>query len=83
MNFLERVKNTIETWWTPKAQKNFYRHGVPGIKYSGYEAGRLARRRALQRRVDRAQARLNKAQGKLDEFLEIEAARKDEAREKA
>lgn len=83
MSLMEMLRSARATWYSWRGQKQFYRSGVPGVKYSGYEAGRLARKNALIKKVRKAREKYEAAEARLDEFLEAEAARKAEARKRA
>lgn len=79
--------------------KAVFRFGAPGLKRSGYEAGRLARLKALRKSLAKAQRlvercddpteyaeaclKLGRATENLDKFLAEEAERKAHAREGA
>ena len=56
-----------------------YRHGV-GSRKLGYENGRIARERALVRKLSKARKRYLKARNELEDFRAREEARKGDAR---
>ena len=77
------LKSAKETYFSWTAIKNHYRAGVPNARHSGLEAGRLARKKMLIRRVKIARERYERTEGRLDAFLEYEAERKAQARKRA
>lgn len=62
----ERLWMSLKFWYNPRNFKMFYREGVSGSKYaSGYRGGRLARERALRKRIRRIERRLDVQRAKL------------------
>ena len=80
MLLLKSAKDTYFSW---TALKIHFRTGLPNVRYSGFEAGRLARKKVLIKRVRKTRDRYEKQEAKLDAFLEYEAARKAQARKRA
>lgn len=83
MSLLLLLKSARETYFSWTALKQHFNHGVPSARYSGYEAGRLARKRAIVKRVKRARDRYEREEARLDAFMEHEADRKVQARKRA
>jgi len=102
VSFWALLKSAKDTYFSWTAIKGHFKFGAPNMKYSGYEAGRLARAKALRRKVtkaqskvsallsshddrglERARARVRRAEANLDEYLASEAARKAQARKRA
>jgi CRISPR/Cas system-associated exonuclease Cas4 (RecB family) len=63
--FIDRVKMTLEYFYHPRSIRYFYRHGITGSKYGGYIGGRIARRRAVAKRIRRLQEKIDKADTEL------------------
>lgn len=83
MSMFELLRSARETYFSWTAIKGHFRFGAPSMKYSGYEAGRLAHKKALIKRVRRARAKYELAEARLDGFMEAETSRKAEARKRA
>lgn len=83
MSLLALLKSARETYFSWTALKQHFNYGVPSARYSGYEAGRLARKKVLIKRVRAARERYERREAELDAFCEDEAARKAQARKRA
>lgn len=59
MSLWELLRSAKETYFSWTAIKSHFKFGAPGMKYSGYEAGRLARVKVLGRKVTKAQTRVS------------------------
>lgn len=54
---------TVVFYFKWRNLKGVYKHGAPGLQRSGYESGRLARSKALRKKVSKARARMYATEG--------------------
>lgn len=67
----ERLWMSLKFWYNPRNYKMFFQEGVSGSKYaSGYKGGRLARERALRKRIRRIEHRLDVQREKLQHLVD-------------
>lgn len=67
MSFWALLKSAKDTYFSWTAIKGHFKFGAPSMKYSGYEAGRLARTKALRKKVTKAQAKVSARLSRHDE----------------